>query len=449
MSQNGLTVVTPIKSGQVDALESVLLKIGEDIKENPLVRFQDVPSLHFACWVILKKGSTGFPDELVLELNYDGDTDGILSELVQHGSAGLDAIYSLCEGCPAGGTANPGAFAAYLKQYTLPIAAFYVGCRGQSLPSIRNAAAIRESCETFLDSPEGHSLRNQPPAQIRAAIQAYVKENPALKPISSAPPLNQIRAQADHRYTLLKGMLVLLVVVSLAPILSLLLHWWIPTSLAMLTMALLIPLPLTVFLLLFAIILRINEIRDAGIGRPLEGVIDQRVAGKEDVFDMNHMTTLTDIKPGFFRLGTLKFVLWLINLLAKTIFIVGNLGGIPTIHFARWVFVDNDRRLLFFSNYDGSWESYMGDFIDRANQGLTAIWGNTADFPRTSWLVTEGARRVEEFKRWTRVHNVFNQVWYSAYPDQTLRNIIQNITFREGLEGPMDENQIREWLRLL
>jgi hypothetical protein len=446
MSQNGLTVITKVKSGQDKALEAVLLTIGTDIQGNSLVCFKEMPSLHFACWVILKKENTEFPDQLVLELNYDGDTDGILNEMLRYGSSGLDAIYSLCEGCPTAGTANPGPFIAYLKQNVVPIAGFYIGCRGQSLPSIRNAAKIRASCEDMLDSPEGKLLRNQSPAQIRAAIQAHVQGDPTLKPVSSTLPLPEIRAQAGHSFNMVKVALVLLSLIAVLPILSLLLYKWLPTPLAM---AFLIPLPLTVFLLLFVLVLRIHEIRDAGIARPLEGAVDQRVAEKEDVFDMNHMTTLTVIKPGMFRLGTLKFVLWLINLLAKTVFIVGNLGGIPTIHFARWVFTDGDKRLLFFSNYDGSWESYMGDFIDQANLGLTAIWGNTVDFPRTNWLVVDGARRVDEFKRWTRVHNVFNQVWYSAYPDQTIRNIIQSITFREGLEGAMSEEQTKQWLRLL
>src|SRR5437867_5417997 len=103
MPQNGLTIITRIKSGQVSALEKVLLGIGQHIKDNTLVRFADMPSLHFACWVILKKGDTQFPDQLVLELNFDGDADSVLQEFMRHGGPGLDSIYGYCEGCPAGG----------------------------------------------------------------------------------------------------------------------------------------------------------------------------------------------------------------------------------------------------------------------------------------------------------------------------------------------------------
>ncbi len=37
----------------------------------------------------------------------------------------------------------------------------------------------------------------------------------------------------------------------------------------------------------------------------------------------------------------------------------GFLGTIGTIHFARWVTMPGSRDLVFLSNYDGSWESYL------------------------------------------------------------------------------------------
>ena len=42
---------------------------------------------------------------------------------------------------------------------------------------------------------------------------------------------------------------------------------------------------------------------------------------------------------------------------------IGELGGIPTIHFAKWALIDGGARLLFLSNYDGSWETYLDDFL--------------------------------------------------------------------------------------
>ena len=48
--------------------------------------------------------------------------------------------------------------------------------------------------------------------------------------------------------------------------------------------------------------------------------------------------------------------------------------------------VPNTGDLLFLSNYGGSWESYLEDFITKAHSGLTGIWSNTVGFPKTSNL---------------------------------------------------------------
>ncbi len=54
------------------------------------------------------------------------------------------------------------------------------------------------------------------------------------------------------------------------------------------------------------------------------------------------------------------------NEAARKIFVFGKLGEISTIHFARWISIDHGQRLLFLSNYDGSWTNYLGDFRDEA-----------------------------------------------------------------------------------
>ena len=86
-----------------------------------------------------------------------------------------------------------------------------------------------------------------------------------------------------------------------------------------------------------------------------------------------------------------------------------------TIHFARWVFLDGKRRVFFASNYDGSLESYMDDFIDKIAWGLNVVFSNGVGYPRTSWLVLGGARDELAFKDYLRTHQVPTRVWYSAY----------------------------------
>jgi len=48
--------------------------------------------------------------------------------------------------------------------------------------------------------------------------------------------------------------------------------------------------------------------------------------------------------------------------------------------------LDGKKRGVFFSNYDGTVESYMDDFINKAGFGLNAIFSNAIGYPRTNWL---------------------------------------------------------------
>jgi hypothetical protein len=216
----------------------------------------------------------------------------------------------------------------------------------------------------------------------------------------------------------------------------------------------LIALPLSPLLLLaapgLALALRAKEMNDrpAPPGFPPEWV--RKLAEREDFQVQNQLTHVVAVKPGWFRKLLLRTVLRTINLLARYEFNQGDLGGITTIHFARWVLIEDGRRLVFFSNYDGSWESYLGDFVDKAHVGLTSIWSNTEGFPRTKWLIGEGATDEDNFKAWTRSHQIPTPLWYSAYPELTVRNIRQNAKVCAGLvQKPAGEEELAGWLGCL
>ena len=157
------------------------------------------------------------------------------------------------------------------------------------------------------------------------------------------------------------------------------------------------------------------------------------------------MASITIVKPGLFRQFTLRTVLWLVNLVAR-ISTNGKLLGIPSIHFAHWALIDNGKRLLFVSNFDGSWENYLDDFIDKASAGLTAIWSNTVGFPRARFLAFDGARDGARFKAYARDSQRYTNVWYSAYPELTVETIDNNSSIREDLFTSLDDAATRTWL---
>jgi phage tail protein X len=157
---------------------------------------------------------------------------------------------------------------------------------------------------------------------------------------------------------------------------------------------------------------------------------------------------LGSVKPGRFR-GTLVVVLVaLLDYAARHVYGRGHLTRVQTIHFARWVFIDGGRRLLFASNYDGILESYMDDFINKVAWGLNLVFSNGVGYPRTRWLVQGGARDSQAFKNYLRRHQVVNSVWYKANAGLTAMDLARHGRIREGLDRPaMSDAEIEDWLR--
>ena len=123
--------------------------------------------------------------------------------------------------------------------------------------------------------------------------------------------------------------------------------------------------------------------------------------------------------------------------------------GIPTIHFARWVLFDDNKRVLFFSNFDGSWQQYLGDFIDKSGWGLTSIFSNTTCFPKTRYLFWGGAYDEEHFLAWSRNTELQTQVWYNAYPELGIKNVNNNSRIRSELFKNLSEKKAADFLKLL
>ncbi|MGB6268972.1 MAG: hypothetical protein WBF67_08185, partial [Olleya sp.] len=151
---------------------------------------------------------------------------------------------------------------------------------------------------------------------------------------------------------------------------------------------------------------------------------------RKEINYQNQFSQLVEMKPGKVRLITFKAMMLFAKTLIPIKFVDGELMGIPTIHFARWVLFDDNKRVLFFSNFDGSWQQYLGDFIDQSGWGLTGIFSNTKVFPKTRFLLTGGAYDEEHFLAWSRASELVTQIWYSAYPTLSIKNVNNNTQIR-------------------
>jgi hypothetical protein len=176
----------------------------------------------------------------------------------------------------------------------------------------------------------------------------------------------------------------------------------------------------------------------------------ENLSSFEDHDVTNQFSAMGSLKPGLVRLLTTSVVLKTVNYGARHITRPGRLGRIRSIHFARWVFVAGRERMIFCSNYDGSVESYMDDFINKTGFGLNASFSNGIGYPRTNWLVRDGCIDERNYKEYLRRHTLPSQVWYKAYPGLSAIDLERNTRIRQGLErSSMTDEEARDWVAML
>ena len=360
-------------------------------------------------------GATAIPAQLVFMSDIDGPCSGYLRRLADGAGAGLDQIYGHCVDYPAAPTASQRV--DFLRGHMISSAAAYVNTAGRSLEQVRTEEVLHEAVEDFLDERD---WTGRTPAEVRAAVRQHVAGRSDLRAALKPAAGQGLRWRVRNGAHLAGGVAV---VVVLSPALLVVLPFWL-------------------------IALRFHEQRDAVITPPPDPAHEQELAANEGLLVQNQLSAVGFVKPGWLRRTTLWAVLWALNFASRHVYDKGQLAGIRTIHFARWVFLDDKRRLIFASNYDGSLESYMDDFIDKVAWGLNAAFSNGRGFPKTRWLIFGGAKDELAFKNYLRNQQIPTQLWYSAYGDLTAVNLANNAAVRAGLHGT-DDDDAEEWVARL
>jgi hypothetical protein len=137
----------------------------------------------------------------------------------------------------------------------------------------------------------------------------------------------------------------------------------------------------------------------------------------DSVGQVTALTTITPIIPE--RVEALKQILQGVQKDPDA-----SVAKIATIHYARWVIIDNDTRMLFTSNFDGEFEKYLRDFVRDLPHGLDRIWGNCVGYP--------GTNPFEPFIEYVRQHSFFNNCFYAAYPNLTVQDVLNAQKWREA-----------------
>jgi hypothetical protein len=389
----------------------LLAELGRDAGGNSVIPFSQFPTVHFARFFVLD-AVDGKPPRLVFYADVDGSPSAFLTDLSRRAAAGLDAIYAHCASYVGSERER------YLTQRMVPAAATYVNTIGRTVQQIKQEAMLRDALEDFLDAG-ANRWPGMEPAAIRSALQDFVQRESSLA---------WARRPAD------------------GPDQAFRIREWLRFGLIALVALVLSPLAL-LGLPVFLVLLRRHEKSDPVRVLTPDDAHVEALASQEDHAVQNPFTSGGPLKPGWFRRFTSVVVLWGTNLLTRHVFNHANLLGVKTIHFGRWVFIDNKRRVLFATSYDGSLENYMDDFIDKIAWGLNIQFSNGVDYPQTNWLIKDGARNEQVFKRFNLSRQVVTPFWYAAYQGLTALNVDNNAEIRAGLYGSMDDAATRVWLR--
>lgn len=429
--QSNFMVLAPIiperESELRQLLDSMNRGLGQVDPNNDLLPFAEFETLHFARFVILDDKTTDdvrvygltprtYPLYLAFLGDVDGDASTFLGKLIKRAGKGLAKIFSCCQGF------GPDTdLCDWMKQHDAPPVAVYVNWRGRTVRQIREEAALYNALESHIEKDA--SLRALEPRQVRAKLQAFLTGE------QSAGRLKLSKENATPIGWQIKNLLHMIGFPFLGVLLS---------------PVLLVAAPF------YLVALRRLEKSDPVFCPTADQKHSENLSSFEDHDVTNQFSAMGSLKPGLVRLLTTTLVLKTVNYGARHITRPGRLGRIRSIHFARWVFVAGRERMIFCSNYDGSVESYMDDFINKTGFGLNASFSNGIGYPRTNWLVRDGCVDERNYKEYLRRHTLPSQVWYKAYPGLSAVDLERNTRIRQGLEmRSMSDEQVRQWLALL
>jgi hypothetical protein len=415
--QSAFSIIAPVNRDEesLKELKLQLQRLDPVLNPEPELSFEDFPELHYCAFVLVEKDGAPY---LAFEGNIDGEFEAFFHGLAKRKEwlAVFEDIYRACDAY------QDGELVEYLLAHDVGPGTWYVAFRGRSAAEIRREADLREKIEALF-AAQATLLAGLSPAEVRAAIQDEVRRLRLDEWVQDAPE-KPFLLRYDRRAAL--------------PIGAALAIGFLPVTLLLLGAGALA-------------LARVRQLERRDEVDPIrwdsEPIRDSE--DREDRTFQNHMCSVTRIKAGWFRSLVLRTSLTVVGLAHQLYYNRGDLGGIPTIHFARWVVLPKRGQLVFFSNFDGSWERYLGDFIEQASLGLNAIWANTRGYPRTQNLVEGGAQHEERFKSFARNSMERTRVWYSAYRNLSVRNIADNARLREGLFAELSPDELDEWLRLL
>jgi hypothetical protein len=124
------------------------------------------------------------------------------------------------------------------------------------------------------------------------------------------------------------------------------------------------------------------------------------------------------------------------------------LATLSLIHYARWVIItpsqfprlseDQPREelkyayMLFFSNFNGSWNQYVDSFSSAIPAGLNLFWFGSIKYPKSVPMLS--------FHKYITSNQVWTDYYYNAYPMATSNDVKAAKRVKDGLLAFMSDS---------
>lgn len=396
--------------------------------------------IHFLRIFLLPGSGDRDSNQLVFSVVFDGEKIDFLNALVD----GLrEPLLGVLANTVGSGVLNsdpsPKEVAQWLFSNNGEPSTYHVGTVWNSLEEIRNDRKIVAEISAFLD--DHGELAQRPATEIKTRIEEMLKQR--IPDIISNTGKKTLKKLVRYVDGLLVLFLVLLIPLTPAFLIVNAMEWG-GLALVLLTLGFAIALLAAV-----AGFIRCLEFFEDDIEVWPDDAYIRQIVSSENVRGQNQMTLVADVRNSLARRVIIVAVLWIADAVSRHCYRRGRLAGIDTIHFARFFLLEGNTRMLFMSDYDGSWSRYLFDFTGSGSLAVVPIWSSLKGCPKAKFLRWPAPGFEERFLPFTRGCQVEVACWYSSYPRLTVSEIKRNEKVRSGLFKPCSEREALDWLALL
>jgi hypothetical protein len=139
-----ITIITPIETSYIEPCRQYLRENAEPevgMRCRPRFRFDLIPNLHFASFVVLE-AAADFGPSLVFEATFDGTKADFLSDLLRVAGIGMHELYQHCAGYPVSGLTSPELAKEYFVGHDAGAHIYFSGSPGRTVAQIKDENRI-------------------------------------------------------------------------------------------------------------------------------------------------------------------------------------------------------------------------------------------------------------------------------------------------------------------